>query len=127
MKLLQNLDNYQIILASQSPRRQELLKGLNIQFEVMLIDVDEVYPSQLVGVDIPMFLAEKKAKAYQSVMNENSMIITTDTIVWHEGQVLGQIGQFVALRRARGADQFDRVLDQRRVDVDRAAVLVQRL
>lgn len=90
MKLLQNLDNYQIILASQSPRRQELLKGLNIQFEVMLIDVDEVYPSQLVGVDIPMFLAEKKAKAYQSVMNENSMIITADTIVWHEGQVLGK-------------------------------------
>ena len=90
MKLLQNLDNYQIILASQSPRRQELLKGLNIQFEVMLIDVDEDYPSQLVGVDIPMFLAEKKAKAYQSVMNENSMIITADTIVWHEGQVLGK-------------------------------------
>lgn len=90
MKLLQNIEKYQIILASQSPRRLELLRGLNIPFEVKLIDVDETYPSQMVGVDIPMFLAEKKAKAYESVMTEDTMIITADTIVWHEGKVLGK-------------------------------------
>lgn len=90
MKLLQNIEKYQIILASQSPRRLELLRGLNIPFEVKLIDVDETYPSQMVGVDIPMFLAEKKAKAYEAVMTEDTMIITADTIVWHEGKVLGK-------------------------------------
>lgn len=90
MKLLQNIEKYQIILASQSPRRLELLRGLNIPFEVKLIEVDETYPSQMVGVDIPMFLAEKKARAYEAVMTENTMIITADTIVWHEGKVLGK-------------------------------------
>lgn len=90
MKLLQNIEKYQIILASQSPRRLELLKGLNVPFEVKVIDVDETYPSQMVGVDIPMYLAEKKAKAYEQIMAENTMIITADTIVWHEGKVLGK-------------------------------------
>ncbi len=90
MKLLQNIEKYQIILASQSPRRLELLKGLNVPFEVKVIDVDETYPSQMVGVDIPMYLAEKKAKAYEQIMTENTMIITADTIVWHEGKVLGK-------------------------------------
>jgi len=90
MKLLQNIEKYQIILASQSPRRLELLRGLNIPFEVKLIEVDETYPSQMVGVDIPMFLAEKKARAYETIMTENTMIITADTIVWHEGKVLGK-------------------------------------
>lgn len=88
--MLQNIEKYQIILASQSPRRLELLKGLNVPFEVKVIDVDETYPSQMVGVDIPMYLAEKKAKAYEQIMTENTMIITADTIVWHEGKVLGK-------------------------------------
>jgi len=65
MKLLQNLDNYKIILASQSPRRQELLHGLHLQFEVKTIDSDEDFPLQLVGVDIPVYIAEKKANAYK--------------------------------------------------------------
>ncbi|MCE5331693.1 MAG: Maf-like protein [Bacteroidales bacterium] len=90
MKLLQNLDNYKIILASQSPRRQELLHGLHLQFEVEIIDVDEDFPSQLVGVDIPMYIAEKKANAYKNQMEENTLLITADTIVWHEGKVLGK-------------------------------------
>lgn len=90
MKLLQNLDNYKIILASQSPRRQELLHGLHLQFEVEIIDVDEDFPLQLVGVDIPMYIAEKKANAYKNQMEENTLLITADTIVWHEGKVLGK-------------------------------------
>jgi septum formation protein len=89
--MLSHLSNYEIILASQSPRRHELLQGLNIPFEVKIIDIDEEnYPHQLVGVDIPMYLAEKKADAYQESMNENTLLITADTIVWHEGRVFGK-------------------------------------
>ena len=90
MNLLQNIEKYKIILASQSPRRIELLGGLNIKFEVMVLDVNEDFPAQMVGVDIPMYLAEKKANAYKPIMDEHTMIITADTIVWHEGKVLGK-------------------------------------
>ena len=90
MNLLQNIEKYKIILASQSPRRIELLGGLNIKFEVMVLDVNEDFPVQMVGVDIPMYLAEKKANAYKHIMDEHTMIITADTIVWHEGKVLGK-------------------------------------
>ena len=90
MNLLQNIEKYKIILASQSPRRIELLSGLNIKFEVQVLDVNEDFPVQMVGVDIPMYLAEKKANAYKHLMDENTMIITADTIVWHEGKVLGK-------------------------------------
>jgi septum formation protein len=88
--MLSHLNNYNIVLASQSPRRQELLNGLNIPFEVHVIDIDESYPSQLVGVDIPMYLAEKKADAFIGKMNENTLLITADTIVWHEGCIFGK-------------------------------------
>jgi len=89
--MLSHLSNYNIILASQSPRRHELLQGLNIPFEVKVIDIDEEnYPQQLVGVDIPMYLAERKADAYFKSMNENTLLITADTIVWHEGRVFGK-------------------------------------
>jgi septum formation protein len=88
--MLSNLNNYNIILASQSPRRQELLHGLNIPFEVQLIEIEETYPSQMVGVDIPMYLAEKKADAFMDKMEENTLLITADTIVWHEGCVFSK-------------------------------------
>lgn len=88
--MLSHLNCYNIILASLSPRREELLRGLNIPFEVKVIDVEETYPSQLVGVDIPMYLAEKKADAYLGSMDENTLLITADTIVWHEGRVFGK-------------------------------------
>jgi len=88
--MLLHLNNYNIILASQSPRRQELLMGLNIPFEVQEIDIEESFPSQLVGVDIPMYLAEKKANAFTDKMDENTLLITADTIVWHEGCVFGK-------------------------------------
>ena len=90
MNVLANLDNYEIVLGSQSPRRNELLTGLNLNFTVEIIDVEENYPKSIVGVDIPMYLAEKKAKAYISKMKDNTLLITADTIVWHEGKVLGK-------------------------------------
>lgn len=88
--MLQHLDKYHIVLGSQSPRRKELLAGLNLNFDVEIIDVEETYPKQMVGVDIPMFLAEKKADAYREKMNAQTLLITADTIVWHEGKVFGK-------------------------------------
>lgn len=87
-QLLKNIANYKIVLASQSPRRQELLKGLHIDFTVKHLNVEESYPREIVGVDIPMYLAEKKANAY--TIDDQTMLITADTIVWHEGKVLGK-------------------------------------
>lgn len=89
--MLDNLKNYNIILASQSPRRQELLKGLDIPFSIRVIDgLEEVYPLHLQAGDIPLFLAELKASAYLNSMDNNTMLITADTIVWCEQQVLGK-------------------------------------
>ncbi len=86
--LLKNIEKYKIVLASQSPRRQELLRGLQVEFSVKVLHVDESYPSDIVGVDIPMYLAEKKADAY--TIDDETLLITADTIVWHEGQVYGK-------------------------------------
>jgi septum formation protein len=90
MEILTNLKNYQIILGSESARRRELLSGLHIPFEAITIDVEETFPTAMVGVDIPMYLAEKKANAYNFETNENTLLLTADTIVWHEGSVLGK-------------------------------------
>jgi septum formation protein len=86
--MLSHLNKYQLILASQSPRRQELLRGLNIPFSVQVIDVEEDYPDEILGEEIPRYLAEKKADAYS--LDENTMLITADTIVWLENRVLGK-------------------------------------
>lgn len=88
--MLEHLKHYNIILGSASPRRQELLKGIDIDFTVNAKDVDESYPAYLIGVGIPMFLAEKKALAYQNELKENDLLITADTIVFHEGDTLGK-------------------------------------
>ena len=88
--MLDNLKKYRIILGSASPRRQELLRGINIPFEVIPMDVDESYPSYITGVEIPIFLAEKKANAYKSMIDDETMVITADTIVFLEGKALGK-------------------------------------
>ena len=89
--MLENLTKYKIILASNSPRRQELLKGLDIDFEVKIIpDVDESYPETLVKEDIPVYIAKQKALAYLNYLEENTLLITADTIVWLNGNVYGK-------------------------------------
>lgn len=95
--ILDHLSKYDIILGSQSPRRQELLAGLNINFRVESIYVEETYPETLVGVDIPMYLAQKKAQAF--TLEENTMLITADTIVWHEGAVYGKPDDWTDAKR----------------------------
>ena len=89
--MLENLKNYQIILASNSPRRKELLTGLGIDYKVKVMkDVDESYPSSLCGEEIPLYIARQKAQAYLSEMQANELVITADTIVWLEHKVLGK-------------------------------------
>ncbi len=80
---------YNILLASQSPRRYELLKGLDLDFKVVSVDCAEDYPHSISLENIPVFLAEKKADAYQG-LKENEILITADTLVFLEGKVLGK-------------------------------------
>ena len=88
--MLNNLP-YNIILGSQSPRRQELLHGLDVNFTVNVIDgLEENYPATLQGEDIPMFLAQQKADAYRNVLTPHDMLITADTIVWLDSVVYGK-------------------------------------
>ncbi len=85
------LQKYNVILASNSPRRKELLAGLEVNFEVKTIKgLEENYPDTLKEGDIPMYLAKQKAYAYQSLLDDKTLIITADTIVWLEGEVMGK-------------------------------------
>lgn len=89
--MLNNLKKYRLILASGSPRRRELLTGLGLDYEIKLLpDVDEIYPDALQGEDIPLYIAREKADAYKSLMQPDELIITADTIVWMDGNVLGK-------------------------------------
>lgn len=89
--ILENLKKYQITLASNSPRRKELLSGLNLDYKVKILpDINETYPDTLKGEDIPLYIARKKAEAYKSIMSKNELIITADTIVYTDGEVLGK-------------------------------------
>ncbi|MDR3272510.1 MAG: Maf family protein [Flavobacteriaceae bacterium] len=76
-----------IILASQSPRRQELLKSLGYDFTSVSPDIDESYPPELKALEITEFLAKKKS-LYFGKVDENTVVITADTIVWLDGRAL---------------------------------------
>ena len=84
-------DEYKLVLASNSPRRKELLAGLDLPFTIRVIgDIDESYPEGLAATDIPLFLSKKKAEAYLSTLADDELLITADTIVWNDNQVLGK-------------------------------------
>lgn len=89
--MLENLNKYKIVLASNSPRRKELLSGLDVDYVVKTLpDVDETYPGGLNEEDIAKHIARGKAEAYREVMNDDELVITADTIVWLEGTVMGK-------------------------------------
>ena len=80
---------YKLILASNSPRRRELLSGLGLDFEVRVLPgIDESHPAELQGGDIPLYISKKKADAYLASLQPNELLITADTIVWLDGEVL---------------------------------------
>lgn len=89
--MLENLKKYHIILASNSPRRRELLAGLDITYEVKVLPgIDESYPDGLSAEEIPQYISRRKAEAYEAVRQPDDLIITADTIVWTDGRVLGK-------------------------------------
>lgn len=88
--LREQLKEYKIVLASGSPRRQQFLKELDANFEVRLKEVDEIYPDTLKGAEITDYLAELKAAALEETLTDDEILITSDTIVWHENKALGK-------------------------------------
>lgn len=89
--MLDNLKKYKVILASNSPRRKELLAGLGVEYEVRTLpDVDESYPNTLQGADIPLYIAREKADAYKALLKPDELMITADTVVWLGCRVLGK-------------------------------------
>lgn len=89
--MLTNLKKYNIILASKSPRRQELLKGINMDFSVLTKDVDESYSKNISVFDVAPFLSLKKAKAFdESELPENYLVIAADTVVVVNDRILGK-------------------------------------
>ncbi len=89
--MLENLAAYRIILGSNSPRRRELLAGLDLSFDVYVIPgLEENYPDSLQPQEIPVFLSKQKAEAYLSTLEDQVLLITADTIVWNETEVIGK-------------------------------------
>lgn len=89
--MLDNLKKYNIVLASNSPRRKELLQRMGVNFKVRtLFGIDESYPDSLRGEDIVRYISRNKAQAYRSSMATNELLITADTIVYVEGEVMGK-------------------------------------
>ena len=89
--MLENLKKFRLVLASNSPRRKELLAGLDVDYEVRVLPgIDESYQDGLSGEEIPKYISRKKAEAYEAIMQPDELIITADTIVWTDGKVLGK-------------------------------------
>lgn len=85
-----NMNIPKIILASKSPRRQELLRQMDVDFEIVLKEVDESYPDNLTPEEVAVYIAEKKAKAYDGTLVENEAVLTADTIVAIDDLILGK-------------------------------------
>ncbi|MEN9336846.1 MAG: Septum formation protein Maf [Bacteroidota bacterium] len=84
------LPKYHIILASGSPRRQQFFKDLDLDFEIRIKEIEEVYPDHLQAEEITNYLAQLKAAAFEGTLAENELVITSDTLVWLHGKALGK-------------------------------------
>ena len=86
-----NITDYKVLLASNSPRREELLRGIDIDFEVKVLpEIDESYPDNLPVAEIAEYLAIKKANAYTPSLSEDELVITADTVVLLDGKMYGK-------------------------------------
>lgn len=85
------ITNYKVLLASNSPRRKELLQGIDIDFEIKVLpDIDESYPASLPVEKVAEFIAEKKASSYTNNLKEDELLITADTVVILDGAIFGK-------------------------------------
>jgi septum formation protein len=88
---LNKLNGFDIVLASKSPRRQQLLTEIGLKFRtVNHLEMEEAFPSVLRAHEIPLYLAKAKAQYYESIIESNTLLITADTIVWLENEVIGK-------------------------------------
>ena len=87
--LREKLQDYKVILASGSPRRQQFFKDLDIDFSIQLKPIEEIYPEELKGTEITDYLADLKSKAFTNLA-EKDILITSDTIVWLDDKALGK-------------------------------------
>lgn len=88
--LKNKLAPYRIILASGSPRRQQFFKDLDLDFEIRLKEIEEIFPNTLKGKEITNYLSILKANAFEGELQDNELLITSDTIVWHQNRPLGK-------------------------------------
>lgn len=88
--LRNKLKQYQIILASGSPRRQQFFKDLDLDFEIRLKEIEEIFPPELKREEITNYLAQLKAAAFEGELKENEILVTSDTLVWHNEKALGK-------------------------------------
>lgn len=88
--LNEQLQPYHLILASGSPRRQQFFKELGLNFEIRLKEIEEIYPPHLQAAEITNYLAELKANAFSAELQANDILVTSDTIVWHQNECLGK-------------------------------------
>jgi len=88
------LNGYHVILASGSPRRQQLLKDLGIEFTIDIKAVDEIFPERLRHFEVSDYLAQLKALPFKETLKEKEILITSDTVVWHQETVLGKPASF---------------------------------
>ena len=84
------LNRFRIILASRSPRRQQLLREMGLKFDIVIREFDETYPEGLSGEEIARYITGRKAASFKNEIKENEIIITADTIVWCNNKVLGK-------------------------------------
>lgn len=88
--IIDKLNEFKIILASRSPRRQQLLRELGLKFDVIIRDYEEIYPEGLTGEEIARFVAYEKAASFKSELSYDEIVIAADTIVWCNNKVLGK-------------------------------------
>ena len=85
-----DLKGHKLVLASQSPRRRELLKGLDVEFSTCSVDADESFPADLKGADAVQYICKAKADAYRPQLNDNTIAITADTVVILDDKIIGK-------------------------------------
>ena len=88
--IIDKLNDFKIVLASRSPRRQQLLLELGLKFDVVIKEYKEIYPEGLSGEEIARYVAHEKAACFKNDISDNEIVITADTIVWCNNKVLGK-------------------------------------
>lgn len=84
------LKGYRLILGSASERRKQFFKDLRLEFQVLVKEIDETFPEELKSFNITNYIAQKKAKAFEGSLQENEIVVTSDTLVLIEDEVLGK-------------------------------------